>query len=230
MQALHQKKYRAIGLGVSGYNHLLAKKKIYWESEEHLNYIDKLFENINYYAIEASNELAIEKGKYSLFEGSEWDNGEYFTSRNYVSDRWSELAKSVHENGLRNGYLLAIAPTSSTSIIAGTTAGVDPIMKTFFYEEKKGEMIPRVAPELTHENSQFYKAAHEVDQTWSVRAAGIRQRHIDQSQSVNLYITNEFSMRQILELYIKAWEYGVKTIYYVRSKSLEVEECEGCAN
>ena len=227
---LTTQKYRSIGLGVSGYNHLLAKKKIYWESEEHLNYVDSLFENINYYAIEASNKLAIEKGKYSLFDGSEWDNGNYFFSRNYVSERWVNLAKSVHDYGMRNGYLLAVAPTSSTSIIAGTTAGVDPIMKTFFYEEKKGEMIPRVAPELTHQNSMFYKPAHEVNQIWSVRAAGVRQRHVDQAQSVNLYITHDYSMRQILELYIKAWENGVKTIYYVRSKSLEVEECEGCAN
>lgn len=227
---LTTQKYRSIGLGVSGYNHLLAKKKIYWESEEHLNYVDTLFENINYYAIEASNKLAIEKGKYSLFDGSEWDNGNYFVSRNYVSERWVNLAKSVHDYGMRNGYLLAVAPTSSTSIIAGTTAGVDPIMKTFFYEEKKGEMIPRVAPELTHQNSMFYKPAHEVNQIWSVRAAGVRQRHVDQAQSVNLYITHDYSMRQILELYIKAWENGVKTIYYVRSKSLEVEECEGCAN
>lgn len=227
---LTTQKYRSIGLGVSGYNHLLAKKKIYWESEEHLNYVDTLFENINYYAIEASNKLAIEKGKYSLFDGSEWDNGNYFASRNYVNERWVNLAKSVHDYGMRNGYLLAVAPTSSTSIIAGTTAGVDPIMKTFFYEEKKGEMIPRVAPELTHQNSMFYKPAHEVNQIWSVRAAGVRQRHVDQAQSVNLYITHDYSMRQILELYIKAWENGVKTIYYVRSKSLEVEECEGCAN
>lgn len=227
---LTTQKYRSIGLGVSGYNHLLAKKKIYWESEEHLNYVDSLFENINYYAIEASNKLAIEKGKYSLFDGSEWDNGNYFICRNYVSERWANLAKSIHDYGMRNGYLLAVAPTSSTSIIAGTTAGVDPIMKTFFYEEKKGEMIPRVAPELTHQNSMFYKPAHEVNQIWSVRAAGVRQRHVDQAQSVNLYITHDYSMRQILELYIKAWENGVKTIYYVRSKSLEVEECEGCAN
>ena len=228
--SITSKKYRAIGLGVSGYNHLLANKKISWESEDHLNYIDKLFENINYYAIKSSNNLAKERGAYQNFKGSEWDNGNYFRSRNYNSFRWYDLEKSVHENGLRNGYLLAIAPTSSTSIIAGTTAGVDPILKQFFYEEKKGEMIPRVAPELSSLNARYYKAAHEIDQTWSIKAAGIRQRHIDQSQSVNLYITNDYSMRQILELYIKAWEAGVKTIYYVRSKALEVDECEGCAN
>ena len=63
-----------------------------------------------------------------------------------------------------------------------------------------------------------------------MRACGVRQRHIDQAQSMNLYITNDFTMRQVLRLYILAWECGVKTIYYVRSKSLEVEECESCAS
>ena len=224
------KKYRAIGLGVSGYHHLLAKKHINWESEEHLVYADQLFENINYFAIKASNELAKKKGKYAYFDGSDWDNGNYFTQRGYTTSRWNELKDSVHEYGMRNGYLLAVAPTASTSIIAGTTAGTDPVMKKFFYEEKKGEMIPRVAPEIDLSNSIYYKNAHEIDQSWSVKAAGIRQRHIDQAQSVNLYITNDYTMRQILNLYIEAFECGVKTIYYVRSKSLEVEECEGCAS
>ena len=63
----------------------------------------------------------------------------------------------------------------------------------------------------------------------SIRACGIRQRHIDQAQSINLYITNDYTLRQVLNLYILAWESGVKTIYYVRSKSLEVDECESCS-
>ncbi len=48
----------------------------------------------------------------------------------------------------------------------------------------------------------YYKAAHLIDQSWSVRAAGLRQRHIDQAQSMNLYITNDYSMRQVLRLYL----------------------------
>ena len=68
-----------------------------------------------------------------------------------------------------------------------------------------------------------------INQEWVVKAAGIRQRHIDQSQSLNLYITNDYTFRQVLNLYIKAWENGVKSVYYIRSKSLEVEECEVCA-
>lgn len=221
--------YRSLGLGVSGYHHMLAKHKIAWESEKHLEFVDVLFEKINYAAISASCQLAAEKGRYALFEGSDWQTGAYFDKRGYTGPAWDALKEKVSVQGMRNAYLLAIAPTSSTSIIAGTSAGVDPIMKKFFLEEKKGSMLPRVAPDLSPSTYWYYKNAHYIDQSWSVRAAGVRQRHIDQAQSVNLYITNEFTLRQVLNLYILAWKHGVKTIYYVRSKSLEVEECESCS-
>ena len=223
-------KYRPIGLGVSGYHHMLAKHKVRWESEEHLEFTDKVFETINYAAITASNDIAKEKGSYEYFVDSDWQTGEYFKLRNYNNDRWSALKKNVATYGMRNAYLLAIAPTSSTSIIAGTTAGVDPIMSSYFLEEKKDGLIPRVAPDLSPETIWFYKNAHQLDQSWSVNAAGIRARHIDQAQSLNLYITNEYTFRGILNLYILAWEKGVKTMYYIRSKSLEVEECTVCSS
>lgn len=223
-------KYRPIGLGVSGYHHMLVKNGMSFESDEHLQFVDQLFKDINYYTIQASMQLAKEKGMYELFKNSDWDNGSYFTKRNYIQEKWKNLEKEVHEHGMRNAWLIAVAPTSSTSIIAGTTAGVDPIMNKYFLEEKKGSMIARVAPDLTPKTFWLYKNAHLIDQEWIVKAAGTRQRHIDQAQSVNLYITNEFTLRKVLMLYIHAWEYGVKTIYYVRSKSLEVEECESCAS
>ena len=223
-------KYRSIGLGISGYHHALAKRRIKWESEEHLQFMDKVFETINRSAILASSNLAKEKGSYQYFEGSDWQTGLYFDKRGYDSDEWKEVRKTVALQGMRNAYLLAVAPTSSTSIIAGTTAGLDPIMKRFFLEEKKGSMLPRVAPELSDETYWMYKSAYLINQKWSIKASGIRQRHIDQAQSMNLYITNDFTMRQVLDLYLLAWKSGVKTIYYVRSKSLEVEECESCAS
>lgn len=223
-------KYRSIGLGVSGYHHMLAKNAVRWESEEHLAFVDDVFSRINYAAIEASSDLAAEKGSYGCFAGSDWQTGDYFRKRGYESEAWQELAAKVRAQGMRNAYLLAVAPTSSTSILVGTTAGVDPIMKRFFLEEKKGAILPRIAPDLSMKTFWYYKSAHTVDQSWSVRAAGVRQRHIDQAQSVNLYITNDFTFRQVLALYIKAYEEGVKTIYYVRSKSLEVEECESCSS
>ena len=222
-------KYRAIGLGTSGYHHMLVKQGISFESDEHLEFIDKLYEKINYFALTASCNLAKEKGSYDLFQGSDFETGTYFKKRNYQSEAWEMLKKDIQEYGLRNGYLLAIAPTSSTSIIAGTSAAVDPIMKKYFMEEKKGSMIIRVAPDLDMKTFWLYKNAHHIDQSWIIKAAGIRQRHIDQAQSVNLYMTNEFTFRKLLDLYIQAWQCGVKTIYYVRSQSLEVEECESCS-
>lgn len=223
-------RYRSIGLGISGYHHALAKRRIKWESEEHLEFMDKVFETINRAAILASSNLAKEKGSYQFFEGSDWQTGAYFDKRGYDSAEWQDVRKTVALQGMRNAYLLAVAPTSSTSIIAGTTAGLDPIMKRFFLEEKKGSMLPRVAPELSDETYWMYKSAYLINQKWSVLASGVRQRHIDQAQSMNLYITNDFTMRQILDLYLLAWKEGVKTIYYVRSKSLEVEECESCSS
>lgn len=221
--------YRSIGLGVSGYHHALAVRGIKWESERHLAFMDEVFDRINRAAVEASADIACEKGSYAHFAGSDWQTGDYFTKRDYHSPEWQRIAAKARE-GMRNAYLLAIAPTSSTSIIAGTTAGVDPVMQRFFLEEKKGAMLPRVAPGLSDRTYWMYKGAYLIDQKWSVRAGGIRQRHIDQAQSMNLYITQDYTMRQILDLYLLAWQCGVKTIYYVRSKSLEVEECESCSS
>lgn len=223
-------RYRSIGLGVSGYHHALAVRGIRWESEAHLRFMDEVFERINFAAIQASTDLAKEKGRYAYFEGSDWQTGAYFTKRGYTSEAWQQLAARVAEQGMRNAYLLAVAPTSSTSILAGTTAGIDPVMKRFYLEEKKGAMLPRVAPGLSDRTYWVYKGAYLLDQTWSVRAAGLRQRHIDQAQSLNLYITHEYTLRQVLNLYLLAWECGVKTVYYVRSQALEVEECESCSS
>ena len=225
------KKYRAIGLGTSGYHHMLVKNDIKWSNREaHAEFVDKVYEDINYYAILESMEIAKEKGSYDEFEGSDWQTGEYFALREYDSERWEELKDKVAKNGLRNGYLMAIAPTGSTSIISGTSAGVDPIMSRYFLEEKKGAIVPRVAPGLTTKTFWLYENAHDIDQNISMEMAGVRQRHIDQAQSINIYITNEYTMRQILNVYIKAWEAGVKSIYYVRGKSLEVEDCDSCAS
>ena len=223
-------KYRAIGLGTSGYHHYLVNHDIQWESDEHIEVADKLFENIAYYAIKASMELAKEKGAYPAFKGSEWETGAYFTRRGYTSDRWKQLAADVAKYGIRNGYLMAVAPTGSTSNIANTTAGIDPIFKKFFIEEKKGSFTPKTAPDLNNKTFWLYKEAHTIDQQWSIKACGVRQRHIDQAQSFNLYITPQMKAKEILDLYVEAYKQGVKTIYYIRNQSLEMDECTSCSS
>lgn len=223
-------KYRAIGLGTSGYHHYLVNQGIAWESEAHLQEADMLYEEIAYQSILASMELAKEKGTYEVFEGSDWQSGEYFRRRGYESERWQKLQEQVHKYGLRNGYIMAVAPTGSTSNIAGTTAGIDPIFRKFFIEEKKGSFTPKAAPDLNEANFWLYKEAHHINQQFSIKACGIRQRHIDQAQSFNLYITPEVKAKDILDLYVESWKNGIKTIYYIRNQSLEMDECVSCSS
>ncbi|MGJ6183481.1 ribonucleoside-diphosphate reductase subunit alpha [Listeria monocytogenes] len=224
-------KYRSIGLGTFGWHHLLALKNIAWDSEEAEKYADELYEQINYLAIRASNKLAQEKGAYKVFKGSDWNTGEYFARRNYNSPEWQVLAKEVAEKGLRNAYLVAVAPNMSTAQIAGSTASIDPIYSAFYYEEKKDYRRPVIAPDLNLSTYPYYeKGAYKVDQFASVRQNGRRQRHVDQSLSFNFYVPSGIKASKLLELHMTAWNEGLKTTYYVRSNDIDVEECEWCSS
>lgn len=222
-------RYRGIGLGTFGWHHLLAQKNIQWESEEAVEFADKLYEDIAYYTIRASAKLAGEKGGYPLFSGSDWQTGAYFERRGYKGDRWEALREKVGQSGVRNGYMMAVAPNSSTSVIAGSTASIDPVFKPFYHEEKKDYKLPVVAPDLDHRTYDVYRrSAYIVDQRWSVRQNAARQRHIDQSISFNLYVPNTIRASVLLNLHLQAWKSGLKTTYYTRSTASDIEECEWC--
>ncbi|TWI56016.1 ribonucleoside-diphosphate reductase alpha chain [Halalkalibacter nanhaiisediminis] len=227
---LTNEKYRAIGLGTFGWHHLLATKGIAWESEEAVAYADEVYEEINYLTVKASMELAKEKGTYKVFAGSDWETGDYFEKRNYTSEKWADLRKEVKENGVRNGYMLAVAPNATTSLIAGSTASIDPIFAKFYMEEKKNYRIPVVAPDLTAATTWLYKPAHLIDQKWSIRQNGKRQRHVDQGISFNLYVPNTVKAKELLDLHLLAWSEGLKTTYYIRSTSVSVDDCESCSS
>ncbi|MDX8044462.1 ribonucleoside-diphosphate reductase subunit alpha [Gracilibacillus sp. S3-1-1] len=224
------KKYRAVGLGTFGWHHLLALESIHWESDEAVEYADKVYEDIAYYTIKASMELAKEKGAYSEFAGSEWETGVYFDRRDYHSDRWNELRKDVAANGIRNGWLMAVAPNSSTAKIGGSTDGIDPIYNVEYAEEKKNFKFKVTAPDLDHVTYNYYRRArHDLDQVWSIKQNAKRQRHIDQAISFNLYVRHDIKAKELLNLHMTAWENRLKTTYYVRSTSqTEIEECEAC--
>lgn len=234
-------KYRAIGLGTFGWHHLLALKGIEWESQAAVDFADELYERIAYLTIKASTELAKEKGAYPAFEGSEWSTGEYFTRRGYLppndgnahefSVKWVQLSMDVQNHGLRNGHLLAVAPNGTTSIIAGSTASIDPVFKPFYYEEKDDYKFPVVAPDLDHNTYNVYrKTAHQLDQRWSVRQNAARQRHVDQASSFNIYVPKTIDASVLLELHAQAWKSGIKTTYYTRSTAFKVEDCEWCSS
>ncbi|WP_246943756.1 ribonucleoside-diphosphate reductase subunit alpha [Bacillus pinisoli] len=224
------KKFRAVGLGTFGWHHLLALEGIHWESEQAVEYADKLYEEIAYYTIQASMELAKEKGAYSQFEGSEWQTGKYFARRNYQSEKWNKLQGDILTHGMRNGWLMAVAPNSSTAKIGGSTDGIDPLYAVEYAEEKKNFKFKVTAPDLNHHTYNYYRRArHELDQVWSIRQNAARQRHVDQGISFNLYVRHDIKAKELLNLHVEAWKQGLKTTYYVRSTSQsEIEECEAC--
>ena len=225
------RKYRAIGLGTFGWHHLLARKGIHWNEPAAEEFSDALYERINYLTIQASTDLAKEKGTYPAFSGSDWHTGAYFRDRGYNSPQWLDLAAQVAVNGVRNGWLLAVAPNMSTAQIAGSTASIDPIYSAFYYEEKKDYRRPVAAPGLSLDTWPYYeKGAYKVDQFASVRQNARRQRHVDQAISFNLYVPSTIRASTLLELHMTAWREGLKTTYYVRSNDIDIAECEWCSS
>ena len=227
---------RSIGLGVMGEAQMLAEHKIEWGSHEHFHKIDEIMEAISYNAIKASSNLAIEKGSYEKFEGSDWSKGIFPIDKateeaKKLVDRgglfgyhydWDKLREKVKNDGMRNGYLMAIAPTSSISILVGTTQAIEPVYKRKWFEENLSGLIPVVAPKLNAENWQYYTPAYDLDQNLLVKAAAIRQKWIDQGQSLNIFMTlDKASGKALNEIYMNAWRLGLKSTYYLRSQSPE---------
>ncbi|MBN2897046.1 MAG: ribonucleoside-diphosphate reductase subunit alpha [Campylobacterales bacterium] len=242
---------RSIGLGVMGEAQMLAEHGIAWGSQAHFDKIDEVMEAISYNAINASSDLAVEKGCYPEFEGSKWSRGilpmdHTSTEVQKLVDRgglfatgyeWSDLRAKIRKQGMRNGYLMAIAPTSSISILIGTTQAIEPVYKRKWYEENLSGLIPVVVPNLNPDTWSYYTPAYDLDQKVLVKAAAIRQKWIDQGQSLNIFVTlDKASGKYLHDIYTLAWKLGLKSTYYLRSQSPETAtdiedrsmECVGC--
>jgi ribonucleoside-diphosphate reductase alpha chain len=243
---------RAVGLGVMGESQMIAEHALTWGSNDHLKKIDSIMESISYTAIKSSSELAAEKGSYPTFEGSNWSKGimphdSAPQAANALVEKdlfdtgydWDALRAQVKKDGMRNGYLMAIAPTSSISILVGTTQAIEPVFKRKWFEENLSGLIPVVVPKLSPDTWAHYTPAYEVEQTDIIKAAAVRQKWIDQGQSTNIFMSlDKASGRYLNEIYTLAWQLGLKSTYYLRSQSpeaaaaVEVEdrslECSGC--
>ncbi|BCD46269.1 Ribonucleotide-diphosphate reductase subunit alpha NrdA [Helicobacter suis] len=227
-------KSRAIGLGVMGEAQMLAEARIKWSSAEHALKMDFLLEKMSYEAIKASSQLAIERGSYAYFEGSAWSQGIF--PIDYIKQEvkeisphkprcdWKSLKKKVKEQGLRNGYLMAIAPTSSISILVGTTQTIEPIYQKKWLEENLSGLIPVVVPSLSLETWPFYTSAYDIDAKDMIKLAAVRQKWIDQGQSLNLFLRPKKASGKLLhEIYYLAWKLGLKSTYYLRTQSPDLE-------
>lgn len=231
-------RHRPIGLGVMGLGEYLIKNGIAFDSEEALEEQDFLFELISYYAIEASSDLAAERGAYPSFEGSDWSKGimPIDTYRDLIARRpkhewqantkttldWDALREKVKTQGMRNSNVMAIAPTATISNILGTTPCIEPPYELECVKSNLSGPFDWIDPSLRYEeHAHLVKAAFEIDQTWVLRAAAVRQKWIDQSQSVNIFAKLGTKGKDLSNWYKLAWILGLKTTYYLRNQSEE---------
>lgn len=247
----------AIGLGAMNLHGYFAKNKIHYDSEEAIDFTNIFFYTMRYHAMVASNILAIlDKKAYDGFEKSKYATGEFFDK--YIDGEWApktdkvkkifskidvptkedwqKLKKSVMENGLRNKYLLAIAPTGSISYVTGCTASIQPVTSGVVEVRKEGKLgrVYYPMPFATNENLEYYKDAFSIGYEKLIDIYAAATEHVDQGISMTMYFPDTATTRDINKAYIYAYSKGIKTIYYIRvkAKSLEgtsVTECVSCS-
>ncbi len=241
--------FHSVGLGVMNLHGYLAKNKISYESAQAREFVDALFMTINYYSIVASNQIAQKYGqKFEGFERSEYASGRYFERYNeefvfeFASVKelftniniptvkmWEQLKQEVSKTGLYHSYRLAVAPTQSISYIQNATASVQPIVNHIETRVYGNATTYYPMPYLAEENVFFYKSAYNMDQLKIIDLIATAQKHVDQGISMVLFVTNQNTTADLAKYYYYSWKKGIKSIYYVRTKNLSIDECESCS-
>jgi len=140
-------KHRPVGLGIMGFQDALYKMRLPYSSEEAVNFADTSMEAVSYYTIEASSDLAIERGTYSSYQGSLWSKGimpvdsikllkeargQYLQQDESQTLDWDSLRNKIKEQGMRNSNTMAIAPTATISNICGVSQSIEPTYQNLF--------------------------------------------------------------------------------------------------
>ncbi|MES2142424.1 MAG: ribonucleoside-diphosphate reductase subunit alpha [Pseudomonadota bacterium] len=255
-------KHRPIGLGLMGFQDALYQLRLPYASEEAIAFADQSMELISYYTIEASSDLAKERGTYESFPGSLWNQGilpldsitrlqetrgEWLNQNQMTTLNWELLRQKVIKDGMRNSNCMAIAPTATISNICGVSQSIEPTYQNIFVKSNMSGEFTVINPYLINDLKtiglwdavmlndikyydgslqkidripeklkQLYATAFEVPAHWLVEAGSRRQKWIDQSQSLNLYMA-EPSGKKLDELYKLVWLKGLKTSYYLRT-------------
>lgn len=231
------KQYRSVWLGFLWLAEHLATNKMMYDSVFAREYVDKLFEKYSYHTLLASNILAKKKWAYSLFDSSAWSkwilfgkDEEWFVKHASLKNEWKILIDSIKKYWVRFGYHLSPAPNTSTSLVVGTTAGLLPIYKKYFVETNSIAPSVNVAPNLNKDNMRYYKEYTNMKMPDVIDMISVIQKWIDQAISFEWMINPaNTSPADLYGYYFKAWKQWIKTIYYVRSMSLEVKECTSCS-
>ena len=246
----------AIGLGQMNLHGYLARERVFYGSEEGIDFTNIYFYTVAYHAIAASNRLAIERKRYfGGFEDSKYATGEYFdkytdqvwepatprvaelfaTAGVHIPTQqdWAELKASVMEHGIYNQNLQAVPPTGSISYINNSTSSIHPVASKI--EIRKEGKIGRVyypAPYLTNDNLEYYQDAYEIGYEKIIDTYAAATQHVDQGLSLTLFFKDTATTRDVNRAQIYAWRKGIKTLYYIRLRQLALEgtEVEGCVS
>jgi ribonucleoside-diphosphate reductase alpha chain len=246
----------AIGLGQMNLHGYLARERIFYGSEEGIDFTNIYFYTVLYHAIRASNKIAIERGSaFSGFEKSKYASGEFFDKytegvwepqtekvrklfeeagiRIPNSDDWKRLKESVQKNGIYNQNLQAVPPTGSISYINHSTSSIHPIASKV--EIRKEGKIGRVyypAPYMTNDNLEYYQDAYEIGYEKIIDTYAAATQHVDQGLSLTLFFKDTATTRDVNKAQIYAWRKGIKTLYYIRLRQMALEgtEVEGCVS
>ena len=246
----------AIGLGQMNLHGYLARERIFYGSEEGLDFTNIYFYTVLYHAIRESNALAIERGRaFGGFAESAYASGEFFDK--YIDqvweprtprvrelfgraavhiptpDDWRALRESVRAHGIYNAYLQAVPPTGSISYINNSTSSIHPIVSKI--EIRKEGKIGRVyypAPFMTNENLEYYQDAYEIGYEKIIDTYAAATQHVDQGLSLTLFFPDTVTTRDLNRAQIYAWKKGIKTLYYIRLRQMALEgtEVEGCVS
>jgi len=229
---------RSIGIGVNNYANLLASKGMKFTDDEALKFTHELFEDLTYHFIKQAIRLAKERGKYKEISGTSWDKGlfpwelsklpkEYHFE---MKKDWEALRKELKEFGIRFENLFSIAPTQTSGLVINSTEGIEPIRQYKIIKEGT-YTLPFLVPNL-NKNRMYYELAWDIPTKRILELAAIRQKFLDQSQSVNAYYKNPDSAFEIVYDIIEAEKLGVKTLYYMNTLKAEAEYeiCESCSS
>nr|WP_280513892.1 class 1b ribonucleoside-diphosphate reductase subunit alpha [Rhizobium daejeonense] len=246
----------AIGLGQMNLHGYLARERIFYGSEEGIDFTNIYFYTVTYHALKASNRLAVERGvSFKGFENSKYASGEYFdkyTEQEWVpatervaelfekagiaiptQEDWLALKKAVMTGGLYNQNLQAVPPTGSISYINHSTSSIHPIVSKI--EIRKEGKIGRVyypAAYLTNDNLEYYQDAYEIGPEKIIDTYAAATQHVDQGLSLTLFFRDTATTRDINRAQIYAWKRGIKTIYYIRLRQMALEgtQVQGCVS
>ncbi|KRA97806.1 ribonucleotide-diphosphate reductase subunit alpha [Devosia sp. Root685] len=246
----------AIGLGAMNLHGYLARERIFYGSEEGVDFTNMYFYTVTYHAIRASNLIATERGEsFKGFEKSKYASGEYFdkyiqaewkpatekvlglfeTAGIHIPTRedWLELKDLVMAHGMYNQNLQAVPPTGSISYINHSTSSIHPIVSKI--EIRKEGKIGRVyypAAFMTNDNLEYYQDAYEIGPEKIIDTYAAATQHVDQGLSLTLFFRDTATTRDINKAQIYAWKKGIKTIYYIRLRQMALEgtEVQGCVS